>query len=165
MTTRPGSRARLRASVLAAALTFATLGPTPSAWAAEGAAAEPASTTTATRHPRENTLMKRQWGIEVEYVRQTAGGYMLEFRYRVLDADKAMPLFDRQTKPVLIHAESGAELIVPTPAKVGALRNSNPPRDGQVFWMLFANPGALVKSDDHVSIQIGAFRVDGLVVQ
>jgi hypothetical protein len=117
------------------------------------------------RHPREKTFMKRQWGVEVLYVRQTAAGYMLEFRYKVLDADKAKALFERQTKPVLTHVETGAKLIVPTPAKTGALRNSNPPLDDHVYWMFFANPGKLVKPGDHVSIDIGEFRVAGLIVQ
>jgi len=116
-------------------------------------------------HPREKTFLKRKWGVEVMDVRQTAAGYMLEFRYRVLDAEKAKPLFERRTKPVLTHAETGAQLIVPTPAKTGALRNSNPPIAGQIYWMFFANPGKLVKQGSHVSIEIGQFRVDGLVVK
>lgn len=74
-------------------------------------------------HPRSKSLMKRRWGVEVVFVRQNAAGYMLEFRYKVLDAEKAKPLFERQTKPILIHARTGAELVVPTPAKTGALRN------------------------------------------
>lgn len=122
-------------------------------------AAEPA------RHPRENTFLKRQWGIEIMHVRQAAAGYMLEFRYKVLDADKAQALFERRTKPVLTHHESGAMLIVPTPAKTGALRNSNPPASGNVYWMFFANPGKLVEPGDHVSIEIGEFQVEKLVVQ
>jgi len=117
------------------------------------------------RHPREKTFLKRTWGVEVMFVRQTAAGYMLEFRYKVLDPEKAKPLFERRTKPVLIHAETGAKLIVPTPAKTGALRNSNPPIAGQIYWMFFANPGKLVKPGEHVSIEIGKFRVDGLVVR
>jgi len=116
-------------------------------------------------HPREKTFMKRQWGVEVLFVRQTAAGYMLEFRYKVLDAAKAKPLFERQTKPLLTHAESGAKLVVPTPAKTGALRNSNPPHSGTTYWMFFANPGKLVKPGDHVSVEIGAFRAEGLVVR
>ena len=115
-------------------------------------------------HPREKTYIKRQWGVEVMYVRQTAAGYMLEFRYRVLDAEKAKPLFERRTKPVLTHAETGARLIVPTPAKTGALRNSNPPLAGHTYWMFFANPGKLVQPGDQVSVEIGEFRVDRLVV-
>jgi hypothetical protein len=116
-------------------------------------------------HPRDNTYMKRQWGVEVLFVRQAAAGYMLEFRYRVLDAEKAMPLFDRQSKPLMTHVESGAILIVPTPAKTGALRNSNLPINGKTYWMFFANPGKLVKSGEHVGVEINKFFVDGLVVQ
>jgi hypothetical protein len=116
-------------------------------------------------HPRKNTFMKREWGIEILYVRQTAAGYMLEFRYKVVDAEKAQALFERQTKPMLTHAESGAKFIVPTPAKTGALRNSNPPKDGHTYWMFFANPGQFVKPGEHVSIEIGDFVVENLVVQ
>ena len=116
-------------------------------------------------HPRQNTFMKREWGIEVMYVRQTAAGYMLEFRYKVVDAKKAQALFERQTKPLLTHVESGAKMVVPTPAKTGALRNSNPPKDDHVYWMFFANPGQLVKQGEHVNIEIGEFLVENLVVQ
>jgi hypothetical protein len=116
-------------------------------------------------HPREMTYMKRTWGVELLFVRETSANYMLEFRYKVLDADKAKPLFERQTKPVLTHVRTGAKLIVPTPAKTGALRNSNPPKTGKVYWMFFANPGQLVKPGDQVNIDIGDFHANGLVVQ
>ena len=116
-------------------------------------------------HPRKNTYMKREWGIEIMYVRQTAAGYMLEFRYKVVDAEKAKALFKRQTKPMLTHTETGTKLVVPTPAKTGALRNSNPPKDDHTYWMFFANPGKLVKPGERVSIQIGEFLVENLVVQ
>jgi hypothetical protein len=147
-----------------------TFGIAPTAQALEGS--DPATITVATvaatervRHPREKTFMKRQWGVEVVFVRQSAAGYMLEFRYKVVDADKAGPLFERQTKPLLTHAESGAKLIVPTPAKTGALRNSNLPLAGQTYWMFFANPGKLVKQGDTVSIEIGEFLVEDLIVK
>jgi len=116
-------------------------------------------------HPRKNTFMKREWGIEIVYVRQSAAGYMLEFRYKVLDADKAKALFNRKTKPVLIHNETGAQLIVPTPAKTGALRNSNMPLDDHTYWMFFANPGKLVQPGEYVDIQIGEFLVEKLLVE
>jgi hypothetical protein len=151
-------------------LTAALFGNAFDARAAEGARHATASKATSAspkpaRHPREKTFIKRRWGVEVMDVRQTAAGYMLEFRYRVLDAEKAKPLFERQTKPVLTHAETEAKLIVPTPAKTGALRNSNPPIAGRTYWMFFGNPGKMVKPGHHVSIEIGEFRVDGLVVK
>jgi len=151
-------------------LLIAAIGPTPHAWAQgeagqAGMVAAVAVAPGPAHHPREKTYMKRKWGVEVLYVRQTAAGYMLEFRYKVLDANKAKALFERQTKPLLTHAESGARLVVPTPAKTGALRNSNPPLAGHTYWMFFANPGRLVQPGDHVNIDIGEFRVAGLVVQ
>jgi hypothetical protein len=90
---------------------------------------------------------------------------MLEFRYKVLDAKKAAPLFVRKSKPILIHEKTGSKMIVPTPGKVGALRNSNTPKEGTVYWMFFANPGKFIKPGDLVSIQIGEYLQPHLVVQ
>ena len=116
-------------------------------------------------HPREKTLMKRQWGVEVLFVRPTSAGYMLEFRYKVLDPEKARPLFERQTKPMLTHVDSGAKFIVPTPPKTGALRNSNMPLEDHTYWMFFANPGKFIKSGDLVTIEIGDFVAKNIVVK
>jgi len=116
-------------------------------------------------HPRKNTYMKRKWGIEVLFVRHAAAGYMLEFRYKVLDPIKAKDLFLRQTKPIMSHLKTGAKLIVPTPAKTGALRNSNPPLIDHTYWMYFANPGKLVKKGDLVNIEIGDFLVENITVK
>jgi hypothetical protein len=135
------------------------------------ASAEPASRVSSSPaaapspHPRMATRMKRQWGVEVIGVKQTAAGYMLEFRYRVIDPLKAKPLFERKTKPALVHETSGSRFVVPTPPKTGALRNSNPPLAGHTYWMFFANPGGYVKPGERVSVVIGDFRADGLVVQ
>jgi hypothetical protein len=128
--------------------------------ASEAQASDPPS-----QHPREKTFMKRQWGVEILFVRQMSAGYMLEFRYKVVDADKAAPLFERQTKPMLTHVETGARMIVPTPAKTGALRNSNTPLVDHTYWMFFANPGKLVKQGEHVNIEIGDFLAEKLVVR
>jgi hypothetical protein len=49
--------------------------------------------------------------------------------------------------------------------KVGALRQTAPPALGQEYWMVFSNKGNLVRPGDRVSVQIGSFRADGLVVE
>jgi hypothetical protein len=168
--TKAGTRksfAGLLAGGLGLGIVFGLAGETRALEGREQATAGPAAVVSAepARHTREWTYLKRQWGVEVMFVREAAAGYMLEFRYRVLDAEKAKPLFERRTKPMLTHAESGATLIVPTPPTTGALRNSNPPIAGRVYWMFFANPGKLVKPGQHVSVRIGEFLADGLVVQ
>ncbi len=108
--------------------------------------------------------LQDQWGIELTALRLTAANHMVDFRYRVLDAKKASPLFKRQTKPFLVHEKSGKVLAVPNTAKVGSLRNSNKPQEGRIYWMFFGNNGA-VKYGDKVSVVIGDFRVENLVVQ
>jgi hypothetical protein len=110
------------------------------------------------------TPVKRQWGIEVLDLHQTSAGYMLQFRYRVLDPKAAMPLFDRKTKPYLIDITTGAKVVVPSPEKVGALRNLNPPETGRIYWMLFANPAKMIKKGSPVSVHIGDFDSGTLIV-
>ena len=90
---------------------------------------------------------------------------MIEFRYRVIDADKAAPLFVRKTKPHLIHQQSGEIFIVPAPGKVGPLRNSDIPLAGRTYWMFFANPARYIKMGSRVTIEIGSFKIRNLVVE
>jgi hypothetical protein len=111
-----------------------------------------------------STPLKREWGIEVLGVHQTSAGYMLQFRYRVLDPKAAKSLFDRKTKPYLIDAATGAKVIVPSPDKVGQLRNVNAPETGRTYWMLFANPAKMIKAGSQVSVHIGDFDSGTLVV-
>jgi uncharacterized Zn ribbon protein len=106
-----------------------------------------------------------QWGIEVTSIRMTANDHMIDYRYRVLDADKAADLFKRQIKPFLVHQESGKVLAVPETAKLGPLRNSNIPQEGKIYWMFFGNSGNLVKAGDSVTVVIGEFRVENLIVE
>ena len=91
-------------------------------------------------------------------------GYMLDFRYQVVDARKARPLFERKTKPVLHDEKTGAVLAVPTPPKTGPLRSSNDPKAGRTYFMFFANPGRLVAEGQTVTVTIGQFIVSGIRV-
>ena len=106
----------------------------------------------------------RRWGIRIESMRLTAAGYMLDFRYRVVDARKAKPIFARRTKPRLIDEATGAVMLVPTPPKTGALRNSNDPKAGRSYFMFFANPGRLIAEGRTVTVTIGEFSVSGIRV-
>ena len=98
------------------------------------------------------TPLRREWGIEVLDIHQTSAGYMLQFRYRVLDPKAAKPLFDRKIKPYLLDTATGMRVIVPSPDKIGQLRNTNPPETGRTYWMLFANPAKMIKPGDRKSV-------------
>ena len=108
--------------------------------------------------------LAEKWGIEITSIHLTAHDHMIDYRYRVLDADKATDLFKRQIKPHLIHQETEKVLSVPETAKIGPLRNSNMPQEGRIYWMFFGNAGKLVKPGDKVTVVIGEFRAEDLIV-
>ena len=112
----------------------------------------------------QKKALSEKWGIELLAMRNTAAGHMVDFRYRVLDAEKADPLFKRQTKPYLIHQASGKVLAVPNTAKLGSLRNSNTPQEGRTYWMFFGNHHGIVQSGDKVTVAIGDFKVADIEV-
>lgn len=111
------------------------------------------------------TQLAETWGIEISSIRLTANDHMIDYRYKVLDATKAASLFNRQIKPQLIHQETGRVLAVPDTAKVGPLRNSNVPQNDRIYWMFFGNAGHLVNAGDKVTVVIGDFVVEDLVVE
>lgn len=126
-----------------------------------------AAQTSASLRARRNvaaTRTKREWGIEILGVHEVSAGYMLEFRYRVLNPKIARPLFDRKIKPYLLDPTTGATVMVPAPEKVGALRNVNMPEAGRMYWVMFANPGKMIKPGSQVSIHIGDFDSGNLIV-
>ncbi len=92
-------------------------------------------------------------------------GELIRFSYRVLDPERAKALNDKQTEPALIAPDVHAKLVIPSLEKVGQLRQSSTPESGKSYWMAFSNPQRTVKRGDRVSVVIGQFQADGLVVE
>lgn len=113
---------------------------------------------------RAGTYYRLVWGVDDLVVKWGESGEVIRFSYRVLDADKAKILNDKKNEPSLIDPHAGVKLVVPSMENVGQLRQSAPPENGKSYWMVFSNKGRLVKRGDHVSVVIGAFHADGLVV-
>lgn len=112
--------------------------------------------------------MEERWGVRIEGIRLSAAGNMLDFRYRVIDAEKASPLVDRRVKPYLLDQASGARLMVPSSPKVGPLRQTSAdgkPLAGRTYFILFANPGKYIKAGSRVTVVIGDFRAQDLTVE
>jgi hypothetical protein len=104
------------------------------------------------------------WGVDRMQVRQTSSGQLIRFSYRVVDATKAKVLDAKQATPYLIDATSRVMLQVPVMDKIGQLRQTSEPQNGQEYWMVFSNKGGHVKPGDRVAIVIGSFHVEGLAV-
>ncbi len=158
---------RAKAILLGASLFLAL----PLAFAQAPAAPKTASVSAAPSRYHPTRFSKRAelhytlvWGVDLLAVKSTESGEVVRFTYRVLDADKAKVLNDKKFEPSLIDPRAGVKLVVPSLEKVGQLRQSAAPEAGKSYWMAFSNKGRLVKRGDHVSVVIGQFRADGLVV-
>jgi hypothetical protein len=89
---------------------------------------------------------------------------MLDYRFRVIDPDKAMALMKRGDKAYLIDQASGVQLSVPR-TKVGPLRQTgSKPKAGKIYPILFSNTGKVIKPGSKVTLVIGDFRMENIVV-
>lgn len=152
-----GVRPRLTLALLAAACLAACAGP-----GAKSASAPSAPSAVAATPEVQNAL-----GIQVQALRLSAGGFMLDLRYRVVDSERAKLLLDRRVPAYLVDEVSGAKLGVPTTAKLGKLRqgtlsNIHTDRD---YGMLFGNPGRFLKPGAKVTLVAGDVQMRNLTVQ
>jgi len=115
-------------------------------------------------HARRGLTIKRNWGIDIVAVHPVSSGLMLRFDYRVVDPDKAAVLTDRRTRPYLIDEATRTALAIPAMEKVGELRQIAKLEENRTYFMIFGNPGRLVKRGSRVTLVAGNLKVEGLVV-
>lgn len=114
--------------------------------------------------------LEEKWGVRLDSLRTSVAGYAIDFRYWVVDAEKATPLLQRKLSrdPQIIVEKSGAVLHVPRSRKIGAIRQSvrvaSQIKEGSRYFVVFANPGRHVEPGDKVTIVIGDFRVENVTV-
>jgi hypothetical protein len=113
---------------------------------------------------REAEYYRRRWGIDDIVVRETASGSLIRFSYRVIDADRAKILNDKKAIPYLIDKKDGLALQIPELEQVGQLRQVATPQNGREYWMAFSNKGRQVRAGSRVTVVIGTFRAEELVV-
>lgn len=108
-------------------------------------------------------------GVELVSVGLSASGFMIDVRYRVVDALKAQALAERKVSPTLINQASGDRYYVPNVPKIGPLRQSattkQPVLAGRVYFMLFANPDRRLRQGEKVSLHVGDAVVEDLLVR
>ena len=117
--------------------------------------------------PTPYSEIEDKLGIKIVGLRRSAVGYMLDFRYRLLDPAKASPLLDRKIRPYLLDEATGAKLGVPDAPKVGQLRptSRNNVIPGRNYYILFANPGRYLQAGSKVTLIAGDARISHLTVE
>jgi hypothetical protein len=112
----------------------------------------------------EVVKIEEKWGIKILGIRQTANALLLDFRFHVIDPEKAKPLIGRHAKPYIIDEASGMKFSVPNMPKVGSLRarGNIPDRD---YFILFSNPNGIVKKGSKVTVVADDFKLEHLIVE
>ena len=159
-------RTRKARSITAALLAavFAMMGVSKGAQSREVLEAKANPTTAASLRARNSLYFQRNWGVDLVGVHRVSSGLMLRFDYRVVEPTKATALTDRKTRPYLVDDATGTALAVPAMENIGELRQIAPLEARRTYFMIFGNPGGLVKRGGRVTIVVGNFRAPGLVV-
>lgn len=123
-------------------------------------------TTISTAIQKRMSSVHEASGIKVERITYAVGGMKLDLRYRITDIEKAKQVFTNKTPLALIDQATGTIMGVPNMPKVGKLRQiPNQNEMWRVYWIMFDNPGALVRRGGKVTLVIGDIKIKDLVVE
>ncbi len=108
---------------------------------------------------------EKKAGIKIVSLRPTGGGQMLDLRFQVLDPEKAEAVLDKNRKAYLLDGKTGKALPVPV-TKAGPMRQTTlKPEANRIYFILFSNPGGRVKENDKLTLVIGDFKREDIIVQ
>ena len=91
---------------------------------------------------------------------------MINFKYKVLDPEKAAPLHNRKIQPYIVLERTGSQFGVPLTEKLGSIRSSPKfAKAGKNYFIFFGNPARYIKAGDLITIVIGDFKVEHIEVK
>jgi hypothetical protein len=133
-----------------------------------GCASSPTGSAGLTQTQPAVPLVESEFGIRIDGLRLSAAGSMLDFRYRVLDPQKAALILNGKVQPYLLDTTHNAKLGVPDTPVLGRLRqtarNDNILTD-RTYFIMFGNPGKALHSGDKVTLVMDKVRITDLTVQ
>ncbi len=106
--------------------------------------------------------MAARYGIDVSLIAVTAAGGLVEFRYQVVDPDKADRIVtDRTLAPAFVVEESGETLRMSAPAH----HHGAELQLGGTYFFLLANAHNAIHRGSKVTLVIGDARLEHIVAQ
>jgi hypothetical protein len=156
------SRLRLACSALAAVVLLALVALV--AWqrgpgATPVAAADPLPRSLQRPVVNADGLAQRA-GVQIVRVTLSGGGGLVDLRFRVVDADRAAVLHAAKTPTAIVDETSGAvvsELLM-------SHSHSGPFKAGHTYYLIYNNPGNLVRHGSRVTVLLGNAQVEHVVV-
>jgi len=155
-TRRPGGRRPIATLLASALLLLVVAGVTAVALRPERKADVRAGTTLVTAGE-----MAARYGIDVNLIGVTAAGGLIEFRYQVMDPDKAdRMIHDPALLPILVIEDTGETLVISTPH-----HHASELELGGTYFFLLANAHNAVHDGSLITLVMGDARTEHIAVQ
>ena len=107
-----------------------------------------------------NSEFEALTGTQISLIAVTGGGGFVDFRVRVIDAEKATAFFaDTNNAPYLVVEESGVQLAPPADAEF------NVELEERGYFMLYANANNAVQQGTLISVVVGDVRLEAIPAQ
>jgi len=108
-----------------------------------------------------NPAIEAKWGIRVSQVAVTADGGLVDFRFVVLDPDKASEMMSNvDNLPVL--RPDGSQSLINSAAQMTDTHNL---RAGQTYFLLYRNSAGALRSGHQVSVLFGDLAIEHVPVR
>ncbi|MEZ4866165.1 MAG: hypothetical protein R3C14_32915 [Caldilineaceae bacterium] len=106
--------------------------------------------------------LEERFGLRVAMIAITGGGGIVDFRYRILDKDKAQFLLnDPNNAPVLTVEGSDIRLMPPSHASKHSARLEN----NKTYFNFYPNTQNALQPGSRVVVVMGSLRLEPIVVQ
>ncbi|MCX6043678.1 MAG: hypothetical protein NT075_01090 [Chloroflexi bacterium] len=103
-----------------------------------------------------------RFGIRITLIAVTAGGGIVDFRYKIIDKKKAEFLLgDAHSMPSLMAERSGITLLPPN----HVMKHNTQLENGRSYFQFYANTQNAVKPGDFVAVVIGSLRLEPIIAQ
>jgi hypothetical protein len=122
-------------------------------WAAAHAMQVPGDVTT-------QSAFEEKWGIHISHIAVVADGGLIDFRFVVLDPDKATPVMEVDTRPHLYVEATGQEVS----SLYHIMHNHDIPA-GESHYLIFNNSNGAIQSGTAVSVVLGDMRLEHIIAQ
>ena len=106
------------------------------------------------------SVLEERYGIRVTLLAVTAAGGIVDFRFRVVDAEKARRWITYlKLSPDLVVEGAGVTLEGPAEVRVGEIVAN------RIYWLLFPNTRGVVTPGTPVSVRIGELQLEPIIAQ
>jgi len=111
--------------------------------------------------PAQVAALEAAWGIRITNVGVIASGGLIDFRFQVIDPDKALAIQDPESYPALVDETSGKVLDKSGAhgGHVGVFRA------GHTYYLLYQNNSSLLQPGSRITIQIGDVLLENVLVR